>query len=98
MDGKPLPENLMVLRYLNMFSVQFEGEQPYHLEFLNQYEVCITFKEGIPISVVVGRLMNVSTWQDKSVVISCTIVPRNRVDAIIQAREGVRGPWDDNGK
>ena len=98
MDGEPLPENLMVPRYLNMLCVQYAGEQPYYLEFLNHYEVCVTFKEGTPISVIAGRLMNVSTWQDYSVVISCTIVPRNRVDAIVQAREGVRGPWNDMGE
>ena len=98
MGCEPLPEVLMVPRYLNMLCTQYVGEQPFHLEFLNQYKVCITFKEGVPISVIAGRLMNVSTWQDHSVVMSCMIVPRNRVDTTVQAREGIWGPWNSMGE
>ena len=42
--------------------------------------------------------MNVSLWHDLSIVVSCTIIPRGRVDAIVMARENVRGPWNEQGE
>ena len=98
MDGTSIPETLMVSRQMNAFCVQYSGEEPYHMEFLNRYEVCFQFKEGTPISVIAGRLMNASVWQDQTIVVSCTIVPHNRVDSIVRAREGVRGAWLENGE
>ena len=74
------------------------GEHPHGLEFLNRYEVCETFPEGAVVSMVANRLMNVSLWHDLSEVVSCTIVPRGRVDAVVTARENVRGPWNEHGE
>ena len=77
---------------MNMFCMQYSGECPYNLEFLNPYEVCTTFPENVVVSVIAGRLMNVSVWHNLSIVVGCTIIPQGRVDAIVTAREGVRGP------
>ena len=78
-----------------MFCVQYSGECPYNLEFLNPYQVCATFPENVVVSVIAGRLMNVSLWHDLSIVVRCTIIPRGRVDAIVTARENMRGPWNE---
>ena len=42
--------------------------------------------------------MNVGLWHDMNIVVGCTIVPRDRVELIVTARESVRGPWDSNGE
>ena len=97
-DGEPLPESLLTPRHLNMFCLQYAGERPSNLEFLNRYEVCMTFPESTVISVIAGRLMNVGLWHDMNIVVGCTIVPRDRVELIVTARESVRGPWDSNGE
>ena len=39
-DGEPLLESLLTPRHLNMFCLQYAGERPFNLEFLNRYEVC----------------------------------------------------------
>ena len=53
-DGEPLPESLLTPRHLNMFCLQYAGERPSNLEFLNWYEVCMTFPESTVISVIAG--------------------------------------------
>ena len=37
-NGDPLPESLMNPQQLNVFCVQYVGEQPYHIELLSSYE------------------------------------------------------------
>ena len=51
-DGEPLPESLLTPRHLNMFCLQYAGERPFNLEFLNRYEVCMTFLENTVMSVI----------------------------------------------
>ena len=95
-NGDPLPESLMNPQQLNVFCVQYVGEQPYHIELLSSYEVCISYREGVVIAVVAGRLMNATAWNEIPLVVSCTLVPRERMSAIVKARENVRGAWKEN--
>ena len=44
-NGEPLPESLMNPQQLNIFCVQYVGEQPYHIELLSSYEACISYRE-----------------------------------------------------
>ena len=92
-NGEPLPESLMNLQQLNIFCVQYVGEQPYHIELLSSYEVCISYIEGVVIAVVAGRLMNATAWNKIPLVVSCTLVPKERMSAIVKACEmyGVHG-------
>ena len=57
-----------------------------------------TFPEGTEVSVIACRSMNASFWHDLNIVVSCTIVPCGHVDAIVTARENVRGPWNEEGE
>ena len=95
-NGDPLPESLMNLQQLNVFCVQYAGEQPYHIELLSSYEACISYREGVVIAVVAGRLMNATAWNEIPLVVSCTLVPRERMSAIVKACENVRGAWKGN--
>ena len=95
-NGEPLPESLMNLQQLNIFCVQYVGEQPYHIELLSSYEACISYREGVVIAVVAGRLMNATAWNEIPLVVSCTLVPKERMSAIVKARENVQGVWKGN--
>ena len=96
-NGDPLPESLMDPQQLNIFCVQYAGEQPYHIELLSSYEACISYREGVVIAVVIaGRLMNVTAWNEIPLVVSCTLVPKERMSAIVKACENVRGACKGN--
>ena len=95
-NGDPLPESLMNPQQLNVICVQYVGEQPYHIELLSSYEACISYKEEVVIAVITGRLMNATAWNEISLVASCTLVPRERMSAIVKARENIRGAWKGN--
>ena len=88
-NGEPLPEFLMNLQQLNIFCVQYVGEQPYHIELLSSYEACISYREGVVIAVVAGRLMNATAWNEILLVVSCTLVPKERMSVIVKVRENV---------
>ena len=79
-----------------MYCVQYGAEQPYHTELLSSYEACISYREGVVIAVVAGRLMNAIAWNEIPLVVSCTLVPRERMSAIVKAHENVRGTWNEN--
>ena len=95
-NGEPLPESLMNLQQLNIFCVQYVGEQPCHIELLISYEACISYREGVVIAVVAGRLMNATAWNEIPLVVSCTLVPKERMSAIVKACENVWGTWKGN--
>ena len=95
-NGEPLPESLMNPQQLNIFCVQYVGEQPYHIELLSSCEACISCREGVVIAVVAGRLTNATAWNEIPLVVSCTLVPEERMSAIVKACENVRGTWKGN--
>ena len=90
-NGDPLPESLMNPQQLNIFCVQYAGEQPYHVELLSPYEVSISYREGVVIAVVAGRLMNAAVWNEIPLVVSCTLVPRERSQLQIDPVPNVAG-------
>ena len=53
----------------------------------------ISYREGVVIAVVAGRLMNAAVWNEIPLVVSCTLVPRERMSAIVKAWENVKGAW-----
>ena len=95
-NGDPLPESLKNPQQLNVFCVQYAGEQPYHIELLSSYEACISYREGVMVAVVAGRLMNAAAWNEIPLVVSCALVPRERISAIVKAHENIRGTWNKN--
>ena len=70
-----------------------QGNNPYNIEILSPCEVCVSYKEGVVIAVVAGRLMNAAVWNEIPLVVSCTLVPRERMNAIVKARGNVKGAW-----
>ena len=43
------------------------------------------------IAVVAGRLMNVATWIEIPLVVTCTLVPKESMITIVKARENIKG-------
>ena len=76
---------------LNVFCVQYAGEQPYYIELLSSYEACISYREGVVIAVVACRLMNATAWNEIPLVVSCTLVPKERMSAIVKAHVKMLG-------
>ena len=95
-NGDPLPESLMNPQQLNIFCVQYAGEQPYHIELLSSYEACISYREGVVIAVVAARLMNATAWNEIPLVVSCTLVPKERMSAIVKACGNIQGAQKGN--
>ena len=56
----------------------------------------LAIREGVVIAVVAGRLMNSTAWNEIPLVASCTLVPKERMSAIVKAHENVRGKWKGN--
>ena len=52
--------------------------------------------EGVVIAIVASRLMNAGAWNEIPLVVSCTLVPRERMSAIVKAHENIRGAWKEN--
>ena len=56
----------------------------------------LAIERGVVIAVVAGRLMNVTAWNEIPLVVSCTLVLKERMSAIVKAHENVRGTWKEN--
>ena len=54
---------------------------------MSNHEACLTFKENVTLGLVAGDLMSVENWMGIPVVITVIILGRNKVRAIVEARE-----------
>ena len=60
---------------------------PYEIEILSNHQACLTFKESVTLGLAAGDLMSVEDWMGIPVVITVIILGRNKVRAIVEARE-----------
>ena len=63
------------------------GHEPYAIEILSPHEVCITYKQGVPLGQVAGELMAIESWMDFPILVTVVIIRRSKVDAIVEARQ-----------
>ena len=63
---------------------------PYDIKIMNNYEACLTFKKDVTLGLVAGDLMSVENWMGTPVVITVIILRKNKVKAILDARERYR--------
>ena len=54
---------------------------------MSEYEACLTFKREVTLGMVAGELMSIEDWMGVSVVITVLILGRNKIGAILEARE-----------
>ena len=54
---------------------------------MSEYEACLTFKREVTLGMVAGELMSIEDWMGVPVVITVLILGRNKIGAILEARE-----------
>ena len=54
---------------------------------MSEYEACLTFKREVTLGMVPGELMSIEDWMGVPIVITVLILGRNKVGAIVEARE-----------
>ena len=54
---------------------------------MSEYEACLTFKREVTLGIVLGELMLIEDWMGVPVVITVLILGRNKIGAILEARE-----------
>ena len=60
---------------------------PFDVEVMSEYEACLTFKREVTLGMVAGELMSIEDWMGVPVVITVLILGRNKIGAILEARE-----------
>ena len=60
---------------------------PFDVEVMSEYEACLTFKREVTLGMVAGELMSIKDWMGVPVVIKVLILGRNKIGAILEARE-----------
>ena len=54
---------------------------------MSEYEACLTFKREVTLGMAAGELMSIEDWMGVPVVITVLILGRNKIGAILEARE-----------
>ena len=60
---------------------------PFDIEIMNRYKACLTFRSEVTLGMVAGELMSIKDWMGVPVLITMIILGRNKVGAILEARE-----------
>ena len=60
---------------------------PFDVKIMSEYEACLTFKREVTLGMVAGELMSIEDWMGVPVVITVLILGRNKIGAILEARE-----------
>ena len=63
---------------------------PHEIDILSKHEACLTFRKTVTLSLVAGDLMSVEDWMGVPIVITVIILGRNKVRAILEARQKQR--------
>ena len=63
---------------------------PHEIDILRNHEACLTFRKTVTLGLVAGDLMSVEDWMGIPEVITVIILGRNKVRAILEAREKQR--------
>ena len=60
---------------------------PFDVEIMSECEACLTFKREVTLGMVAGELMSIEDWMGMPVLITVLILGRNKIGAILEARE-----------
>ena len=64
--------------------------EPHAVEILSPHEICITYKQGVPLGQVAGELMAIESWGDFPILVTVVIIKRSKVDSIVEVRQKSR--------
>ena len=96
--GEAVEPELFTQGRISKLCLSLRGHyDPFEIEILSNYEACLTFKENVTLGLVAGDLMLVEDWMGIPVVIMVIILGRNKVRAIVEARERHRQSLKEKG-
>ena len=87
-NGRPMgPEILTEAAFKELCQYTNSSHEPYAVETLSPHEICIPYKQGVPLGQVAGELMAIESWMDFPILITVVILTRSKVDAIVNVRQ-----------
>ena len=60
---------------------------PNDIEVMSNHEVCLMFKKEVTLGLTSGDLMSVEDWMEVPVMVTVVILSKNKMRAILEARE-----------
>ena len=89
--GRPIePEILTETTFCELCLYANSSYEPYAVEILSPHEICITYRQGIFLGQVAGKLMAIESWRDFPILITIVIIKRLKVDSIVEVRQKYR--------
>ena len=87
-EGEPIDLEFFTQNNIRELCNSTKGHyDPFNVEIMSEYEACLTFKREVTLGMVAGELMSIEDWMGVSVVITVLILGRNKIGAILEARE-----------
>ena len=87
-DGRPMgPEIWTEAAFKELCQCTNSSHEPYAVEIHSPHEICIAYKQGVPLGQVAGDLMAIESWMDFPILVTVVILTRSKVDAIVDARQ-----------
>ena len=90
-DGRPIePTVLTETTFRELCRYANSTCEPHAVKILSPHEICITYKQGVPLGQVAGELMAIESWKDFPILITVVIIKRSKVDSIVEVRQKYR--------
>ena len=90
-DGRPIePEILTEATFRKLCLYANLSYEPYAVEILSPHDICITYRQGVSLDQVAGKLMAIESWGDFPILITVVIIKRSKVDSIVEVRQKYR--------
>ena len=87
-EGEPIDLEFFTQNNIRELCISTKGHyDPFNVEIMSEYEACLTFKREVTLGMVAGELMSIEDWMGVPVVITVLILGRNKIGAILEARE-----------
>ena len=96
-DGRLIePEMLTETTFCELCLYANSSYEPYTVEILSPHEVCITYRQAVPLGQLAGELMVIESWRDFPILITIVIIKRLKVASIVEVRQKYRQEQKDH--
>ena len=68
------PEILTETTFRELCLYANSSYEPYAVEILSPHEICITYRQGVSLGQVAGKLMAIESWRDFPILITIVII------------------------
>ena len=78
-DRRPIePEILTETTFCELCLYPNSSYEPYAVEILSPHAICITYRQGVSLGQVAGKLMVIESWRNFPILITIVIIKRSR--------------------